>query len=196
MAKCVLFALLLATRASTQSPPPPVLVSLDTSLGAITIEVNVAKAPISAANFLKYVDGKLYDEGRFHRTVRPETETNKVHPIEVVQATRARRTEATPSFPPIPLERTNVTGLKHVDGAVSMARGTGADSAVADFFICIGAQPLLDFGGARNADGQGFAVFGRVVSGMDVVKKIQASPVRAGTQSLDPPIQILRATRK
>ena len=178
-----------------QAPPAPVLVVLETSLGAITIEVNVAKAPITSANFLRYLDAGLYDSGRFHRTVRPETETRKDVPIEVVQATRARRTPATPDFAPIALERTNVTGLTHVDGAVSMARA-GIDSAVADFFICIGAHPLLDFGGARNADGQGFAVFGRVVSGMDVVKKIQASPVRSGTQSLDPPIAILRAAKK
>lgn len=177
-----------------QAPAAPVLVVLETSLGAITIEVNVAKAPVTSANFLRYVDAGLYDSGRFHRTVRPGTETRKDLPIEVVQATRARRTPETPGFPPIPLERTSVTGLTHVDGAVSMARA-GIDSAVADFFICIGAQPLLDFGGARNADGQGFAVFGRVISGMDVVRKIQAAPVRPGSQSLDPPIAILRATR-
>ena len=179
-----------------QSPPAPVVVVFETSLGAITIEVNVAKAPVTAANFLKYVDASLYNGGRFHRTVRPDTETRKDVPIEVVQATRAPRTPDTPSFPAIPLERTNTTGLTHVDGAVSMARSTGADTAVADFFICIGAQPLLDYGGARNADGQGFAVFGRVLAGMDVVKKIQAAPVREGTQTLAPPIEILKAARK
>jgi peptidyl-prolyl cis-trans isomerase A (cyclophilin A) len=182
------------TSVLAQAPPAPVLVVLETSLGAITIEVDVAKAPVTAANFLHYVDAGLYDAGRFHRTVRPGTETRTDLPIEVVQATRARRTPATPGFPPIPLERTSATKLTHVDGAVSMARA-GINSAVADFFICIGAQPLLDFGGARNADGQGFAVFGRVVSGMDVVKKIQAAPVRSGTQSLEPPIAILRASR-
>lgn len=178
-----------------QAPAAPVLVVFETSLGAITIEVNVDKAPITAANFLKYVDGGLYNGGRFHRTVRPDTETRKDVPIEVVQASRAPRTTETPSFSPIALERTNMTGLTHVDGAVSMARGA-PDSAVADFFICIGPQPLLDFGGARNADGQGFAAFGRVVAGMDVVKKIQASTVSEGTQNLTPPIAILKATRK
>lgn len=199
MAKCtpITIAVLLATGAFAQAPAPasPVVVVLETTMGAIAIEVSVAKAPVTAANFLRYVDAGLYDAGRFHRTVRPETETNKEHPIEVVQATRARRTPETPGFPPIPLERTSVTGLTHVDGAVSMARA-GVDTGSADFFICIGAQPLLDFGGARNADGQGFAVFGRVISGMDVVKKIQAAPVRTGTQTLEPPIAILRAARK
>ena len=181
--------------AMAQTPVAPVLVVFETSLGAITIEVNVEKAPITSANFLKYVDDGLYTGGRFHRTVRPETETRKDVPIAVVQASRAPRTAETPGYPPIALERTNVTGLRHVDGAVSMARA-GADTATSDFFICIGAQPLLDFGGARNADGQGFAVFGRVVSGMDVVKKIQGAPVSAGTQNLDPPIRIEFARRK
>src|SRR5687767_4564315 len=189
MKAAIIFAVISAIQ------PAPVVVVFETSLGTITIEVNVAKAPVTAANFLKYVDGGLYTGGRFHRTVRPDTETRKDVPIEVVQATRAPRTPETPSFPAIPLERTSTTGLTHVDGAVSMARSTGADTGVADFFICIGPQPLLDFGGARNADGQGFAVFGRVVTGMDVVRKIQAAPVREGTQTLAPPIEILKAAR-
>ncbi len=186
---------LIGLMALVQGPAAPVVVVFETSLGSITIEVNVAKAPVTAANFLKYVDEGLYDGGRFHRTVRPDTETNKVHPIEVVQAGRAPRTPTTPGYPPIALEPTSVTGLAHVDGAVSMARA-GADTATSDFFICIGAQPLLDFGGARNADGQGFAVFGRVISGMDVVRKIQASPVRPGSQTLDPVVAIVKARRQ
>lgn len=190
-------ALLLLALLSQAAPARTGLVAVvfETTVGEIVIEVDTVRAPISSANFLKYVDGGLYTGGRFHRTVRPETETRKDVPIEVVQATRAPRTPETPGFPPIPLERTSVTGLTHVDGAVSMARA-GVDTAAADFFICIGAQPLLDFGGARNADGQGFAVFGRVVSGMDVVKKIQAAVVRPGTQNLDPPIAIVKATRR
>ncbi len=180
--------------AGWQGPVPPVAVVFETSLGAITIEVNLAKAPVTSANFLKYVDDGLYNGGRFHRTVRPETETRKDVPIEVVQAGRGPRTPETPGYPPIPLERTSVTGLVHVDGAVSMARA-GQDSATSDFFICIGPQPALDFGGARNADGQGFAVFGRVVSGMDVVKQIQVSPVRPGSQTLAPAIRIQSARR-
>ncbi len=191
----VILSALVVFRAIVQSPASPVVVVFDTSLGAITIEVNVAKAPVTAANFLKYVDEGLYTGGRFHRTVRPETETRKEHPIEVVQAGRAPRTPTTPGHPPIALEPTSVTGLRHVDGAVSMARG-GANTATSDFFICIGVQPLLDFGGARNADGQGFAVFGRVVSGMVVVKKIQASPVRSGSQMLDPVVVIVKAGRR
>jgi peptidyl-prolyl cis-trans isomerase A (cyclophilin A) len=95
----------------------------------------------------------------------------------------------------IPLERTNVTGLKHLDGTVSMGRST-PDTATDGFFICIGDQPELDFGGHRNADSQGFGAFGRVVAGMDVVKSIQAAAVAPNSQDIRPPIPIVRAYRK
>jgi peptidyl-prolyl cis-trans isomerase A (cyclophilin A) len=95
--------------------------------------------------------------------------------------------------PAIPLERTSVTGFRHLDGTISMARD-GPDTATSDFFICIGDQPALDFGGQRNPDGQGFAAFGHVVRGMDVVRAIQNAPAEG--QSLKPPIKILKAYRK
>jgi peptidyl-prolyl cis-trans isomerase A (cyclophilin A) len=82
--------------------------------------------------------------------------------------------------------------LKHKDGTISMARD-GPDTATSDFFICLGDQPELDFGGKRNPDGQGFAAFGRVVNGMDVVRKIQAAPAEG--QALKPPVKVLKATR-
>lgn len=173
--------------------PAPVRVVFETELGNITVDVDVTRAPVTAANFLKYVDDRYYDGGRFHRAVRPETENRADVPIQVVQAgiNPERRAAA---FPAIPLERTSATGVKHIDGAISMARG-GPDSARSDFFLCIGDQPELDFGGRRNADGQGFAAFGRVVAGMDVVRRIQMSPVRPTTETLDPPVKILRARR-
>jgi peptidyl-prolyl cis-trans isomerase A (cyclophilin A) len=196
----VLLAWTLAMPSARQSPAPApstatiVVVVLETDKGAIEIEIDPARAPITAANFLKYVDGGFYDAGEFHRTVRPDTETNRTHPIQVIQARRARGRQG---FPAIALERTSTTGLKHVNGAVSMARQTGQpDSATSDFFICIGDQPALDQGGGRNDDNQGFAAFGRVVSGMDVVRAIQASPVRPGTQTLQPPVRIVKAYRK
>ena len=95
--------------------------------------------------------------------------------------------------PAIALERTSVTGLRHRDGALSMAR-SGPDTAQSSFFICINDQPSLDFGGQRNKDGQGFAAFGRVTRGMDVVRRIQASP--AEKQALSPPIAIVRVRRR
>ncbi len=141
------------------------------------------------ANFLRYVRGGFYDGGRFHRTVTPDNQPGQSVKIEVVQAgvNPAREKE---EFAPIPLERTSVTGLRHVDGAISMARGE-PDTATSDFFVCIGDQPDLDFGGKRNPDGQGFAAFGRVVRGMDVVRRIQGSP--ASGQTLTPPVEILSA---
>ncbi len=196
---CGLGVVLSAACTSVPAAPsvPPVRVVFETTMGEIVIELNVAKAPATSASFLRYVDEGWYDNGRFHRTVRPDTETNTTHPIQVIQAGRRREQGRTPGIPAVVLERTRDTGLTHVDGAVSLARVAGQpDSGGSDFFIAIGAQPSLDFGGARNTDGQGFAVFGRVVSGMDVVKAIQAAPVRAGSQTLAPPISIVRARRQ
>ena len=174
-----------------QPRPSTVQVVFDTELGRFTVEVDAAHAPITAANFLKYVDDGSYDGGRFHRAVRPDTELRTDFPIQVIQAgIRGARRDA----PAIPLERTNATGLKHLDGAISMARN-GPDTATSDFFICIGDQPELDFGGRRNADGQGFGAFGRVVAGMDVVRKIQAAPVKEQTETLTPTIGIVKASR-
>jgi peptidyl-prolyl cis-trans isomerase A (cyclophilin A) len=112
--------------------------------------------------------------------------------IEVIQA-GVNPDRSRDGFPPIQLERTNTTGLRHVDGAISMARGQ-PDSATSGWFICINDQPSLDFGGARNPDGQGFAAFGRVVQGMDVVRKIHGAP-NTDAQRLTPPIKILNAAR-
>jgi len=200
----VLISLMIAAASASVEPQrPPVRVVFETEKGAITIEVDVQHAPVSAANFLKYVDAGAYDGGRFHRSVRPDTEINAENPIQVIQGAR---NAAKPVLPAIALERTSVTGLKHLDGTVSMAR-RGPDTATDEFFICIGAQPSLDFDGKRNADGQGFAAFGRVVSGMNVVKAIQAAPVAdapAGSpasaagkksQTLAPPIAIVKARR-
>jgi peptidyl-prolyl cis-trans isomerase A (cyclophilin A) len=189
------FAVLVAMTAATPADEPkatPVRVLIKTELGDIEAELDAAKAPATVANFLKYVDGKFYDGGRFHRTVTPANQpANKVK-IEVVQA-GTNPEFAKKDFPPIKLERTKDTGLSHKDGTLSMARD-GPDTATSDFFVCIGDQPELDFGGKRNPDGQGFAAFGRVTKGMDVVKKIQAAP--ADGQTLKPPVKIVSVTRR
>jgi len=171
----------------------PALVSLETSLGTIVLEVDVARAPLTAANFLRNVDAGRYDGARFHRTVTiaPDNQADKRVKIEVIQAGVAPERSAE-DFAPIALERTRDTGLAHRDGCLSMARD-GPDTATSDFFLCIGDQPELDFGGRRNPDGQGFAVFGRVVAGMDVVRAIHRSPAEG--QTLTPPVAIRRAFR-
>ena len=112
--------------------------------------------------------------------------------IEVIQGAPSAERERS-SFAPIAIETTASTGLKHLDGTLSMARA-GPNSATSAFFICIGPQPALDFGGARNADGQGFAAFGQVTAGMDVVRAIQRSS--ADGQKLTPPIVILDIVRR
>ena len=181
----------LAFGVHAQPSAAPVKVMVETDAGTITLEIDLAHAPVTGANFLKYVDGGFYDGGRFHRTVTMDNQpTNKVK-IEVIQGAASAEREKD-YFAPIALERTSVTGLSHVDGALSMARD-GPDTARDEFFICIGPQPSLDFGGARNPDGQGFAVFGRVTSGMDVVRKIQAGA--AEKQALRPPVKIIRVKR-
>ncbi len=178
-----------------QAGPDPVIVRIETPLGNIDVAVDAAHAPVTSANFLKYVDGHFYDGGRFHRATRPDNYTPTLPnrpPMEIIQAgiNPDRRKDA---FPPIPLERTSVTGLKHVVGTISMARGNLADTAVSDFFICLDDQPSLDFGGHRFDDGQEAAAFGHVVKGMDVVRRIQEQPVQG--QSLNPPVPITRIAR-
>src|SRR5262249_46337598 len=148
-----------------------VTVRIETALGTIDVAVDPVHAPITAANFLRYVDGGFYDGGRWHRTVTMDNQPNDAVRIEVIQA-GINPDRLDDRFDPIPLERTTLTGLAHRDGTISMARST-PDSAISDFFICIGDQPSLDFGGARNPDGQGFAAFGQVLRGMDVVRAIQ-----------------------
>lgn len=162
-------------------------VVLQTQLGAIELDIDSQRAPATAANFLQYVRDGAYTGGIFHRTVTPSNQPDNKIRIEVVQASIK---PGAALHPPIKLERTSSTGLRHVNGAISMARD-GPDSATGDFFICIGAQPELDFGGKRNPDGQGFAAFGRVVRGMEVVKRIQQS--RAEGQKLTPAVTILNA---
>jgi peptidyl-prolyl cis-trans isomerase A (cyclophilin A) len=191
-------ALVLVAPAWTVAQNRNEVVVFETEKGAIEVEVDTAHAPATAANFLKYVDGGFYAGGSVNRAVRPDNTTRHDVEIQVIQfqMNPARQPDR---FPPIALERTSVTGLRHVDGALSMARN-GPDTATASFSIVIGDQPEMDFGGRRNADGQGFAVFGRVVRGMDVVRAIQASPTGPagpyGSESLAPPIKILGASRR
>lgn len=176
-----------------------VAVRLDTPFGLIDLAIDTVRAPITAANFLKYVDAGLYDGGGFHRVTRPDNYTAAPPDrpaMEIIQG-RMNQSRRSEGFPAIGLERTTVTGLKHVAGVVSMARGA-PDTARSDFFILLDDQPSLDFGGKRFDDGQGAAAFGRVVAGMDVVRKIQQQgPLQAPPQQqyLVTPVPITKATR-
>lgn len=181
---CVLL-LLLTCSALAQSQTE---VIIQTTLGEIKVRLAQEQAPKTCANFLRYVDRGLFSNARFHRTVTltPDNQPHSEVKIEVIQAglDPGREDEA---LPPIALERTSTTGLSHSDGTISMAR-LEPDTASSEFFICVGEQPELDYGGRRNPDGQGFAAFGRVIEGMDVVRAIHRSP--ADGQTLSPPILI------
>jgi peptidyl-prolyl cis-trans isomerase A (cyclophilin A) len=195
--------LVLAGTGPRAQTPGEVPVRIETALGNIDIAVDTAHAPITAANFLKYVDARLYDGGRFHRATRPDNYTPALPdrpPMAIIQG-GINPEPAREGFPPIPLERTSVTGLKHVIGTVSMARQPQADTARSDFFICLDDQPSLDFGGKRFDDAQGAAAFGHVVAGLDVVRTIQQQPTNKdaetamGRQTLTPPIAISHLSR-
>lgn len=162
---------------------------MNTDAGGIVIEVYPQKAPVTVANFLRGVDAGLYDGSTFFRVVTLENQPGQDVKIEVIQGGDVAEEK---SFPAIAHETTRQTGILHKDGAVSMARGAPG-TASSSFFICVNDQPELDFGGRRNPDGQGFAAFGRVISGMDVVKKIQN--MDAKNQRLVNPVTITSIRR-
>ncbi len=167
------------------------LVAIETDAGEIIVRVDEARAPQTAGQFLKIVDLGLYKESAFYRVVREDNQDTGQVKITVIQG-GLELSGRDSMIAPIPHESTKETGIRHQNGTISMARAEPG-TATSEFFICIGPQPELDFGGRRNPDGQGFAAFGRVILGMDIVRKIQAMP--ADGQMLTPPVQIHSITR-
>ena len=165
----------------TQQPT----VVLETDQGSIVLELYPEKAPVSVGNFFKYIDEKRAEKAEFFRTVTLENQPRDSIKIEVVQARLL--VDKDKMLPSIPHETTAETGLLHKDGTVSMARAEPG-TAAHHFFICINDQPQLDFGGKRNPDGQGFAAFGCVIKGMDVVRKIHQMPAEG--QYLKEPVLV------
>lgn len=170
-------------------------VKLTTEKGDIVLELYPDKAPITVANWLRYVDNKRYDNSTFYRASHPPGNFD----YGVVQG--GLENNPAKIFPPIKLEPTSVTGLKHLDGSISMGR-LAPNSATSDYFICIGDSPYLDSDPTKPGDNAGYATFGRVIEGMDVVKAILASPVSPtlGTgamkgQMLAPRIKLMTARR-
>ena len=176
------------------------IIRIETGAGDVVVRLDLERAPITARNFLRYVDADAYDGASFYRVTRPENDPM----IEVIQGglILRREDESAPNvvaaFPPIEHETTEVTGISHSNGAISMARAEPG-TATTEFFITIGDNPELDYGGIRNPDGQGFAAFGRVIEGMDVVRRIQGSDTDEagayGAQSLRTPIEINAISR-
>lgn len=182
---------------NVSSQDSQVNVLMTTSLGEIEIELYQDRAPITVQNFIALIDGSHLNGGSFYRTVSYEND-NGLPKIEVIQG---GLNQVSSPFPPIAHESTLQTGILHEDGTLSMARGE-VGSASSEFFICIGDQPGLDHGQARNADMQGFAAFGKVVRGMNVVRAINvaATDISAGTeyqrgQIIAQPIAITSVTR-
>ncbi|MEQ8934385.1 MAG: peptidylprolyl isomerase [Amphiplicatus sp.] len=178
---------------------------MKTERGDIVFEIYPGRTPVTAANFLAYVDEGLYSGAKFYRATRPDNDPM----IEVVQGglwAPWREGEDGYDFaaprPEIAHETTEFSGLSHTYGVLSMARDAPG-TAASEFFISIGDNAELDFAGARNPDGQGFAAFGRVVEGMDVVRAIQSGETGASLggdimagQLLDEPVAILSVTRE
>jgi peptidyl-prolyl cis-trans isomerase A (cyclophilin A) len=175
--------------AQSSKTNPAVLIKTD--LGDIKVQIFAEKAPITGANFLRYVDAGLYKGTSFYRVVRLDNQPKSTIQIEIIQGGIGFSDESRP-FPAIEHETTAKTGILHKDGVISMARSEPG-TATSEFFICIGDQPELDFGGKRNPDGQGFAAFGRVIEGMDVVRKIQQQPDQS--QMLKQPVVIQNIER-
>ena len=170
---------------------------MSTDKGDIEIDIFVDKAPITATNFLQLVDGGHLDGGTFYRVVNYANDKGSPK-IEVIQG---GLNSGEGPFPPIDHETTEQTGVLHIDGVISMARGD-VGTATTEFFIVIGEQPALDYGEVRNPDKQGFAAFGKVVSGMDVVRAINESPADGAAESdytkgqiLTEPVKIISVKR-
>ena len=149
-------------------------VVMETELGAIIMDLYQKRAPSTVNNFLRYLDEKRFQDAHFYRAVHLNNQPANDILIEVIQGGLGIDPHSMELLP-IEHETTKKTGIKHEDGTISMAR-LEPGTASSEFFICINDQPQLDFGGMRNPDGQGFAAFGKVTSGMNIVKKIQMKP--------------------
>ncbi len=151
---------------------PATMVLIRTDLGEISVEIYSEKAPVTASNFLSHVKQGNYTNSMFYRVVRMDNQPQSQIKIEVIQG-GLFHDETLDTIATIRHESTQETGILHTNGVISMAR-MGPGTASTEFFICVGDQPSLDYEGKRNPDGQGFAAFGKVVKGMDVVRSIQA----------------------
>jgi peptidyl-prolyl cis-trans isomerase A (cyclophilin A) len=188
-----------AATANAAAPSAPigdtVRVRLDTEAGPILLELDHRHAPVTTENFIAYVDQHRFDNTVFYRS------SHAPHDAAHGFIQGGIRHNYRLLLPPIPLEPTSRTGLRHLDGTISMARTT-PDSAMGDFVISIGAQPGMDAGPNAPGDHLGYATFGRVVEGMDVVRRIHAMATdpHAGSGSmrgemLSPPVRIISARR-
>ncbi|KQN34161.1 peptidylprolyl isomerase [Sphingomonas sp. Leaf407] len=179
-----------AAQSATRATPGYIRVRFDTSAGPIIVALDAKRTPATTKNFLAYVDDGRFDDTVFYRSARRKSDPK----LGFVQG--GIRTDARRILPPFPHERTDRTGVRHVDGAISMARRPEANSAGGNFVLLVGAMTSMD----AKGDFDGYAAFGRVVGGMATVKKILAVPTGGGLDAMKgqmilDPVRILRARR-
>ena len=178
----------------SSSDPAIPHVLIHTQAGDIEVELYARQAPKTAAAFLSYVDSGFYKNSSFYRVLNDDNQSSDAPKSELIQGGIWKtRYQKAVSLPGIPHETTRQTHILHKDGVISLAR-TAPGTATTEFFICIGDQPGFDYGGDNNPDGQGYAAFGKVVKGLDIVQHIYARP--ENNQSFDPPITIYNIVRK
>lgn len=187
---CSLVALLTTSCGGNKSPYPQVVIR--TTMGDIEVEVYPEKAPITANAFLRYVDSGYYTKGAFYRVLLQEGMSASNNAGLIQGGMWPADGQPAKELPGITHETTQKTGLSHTDGTISLAR-TKPGTANTEFFICIGNQTQFDYGNDQNGDKEGFAAFGKVISGMDVVRKMQLAP--ANGESFTPRIEIKKIER-
>jgi peptidyl-prolyl cis-trans isomerase A (cyclophilin A) len=184
----LVFILLFASCTSKKTGNPHV--EITTRFGDVELELFPQQAPVTVAAFLSYIDSGYYDKSSFYRVLVDEDQPTYAPKSEIIQGgVWKANSQLLSKIPGIAHEPTQQTKLSHTDGTISLAR-LAPGSAHTEFFICVGDQPGFDFGGQNNPDGQGYAAFGRVIKGMDVVRRMYAAPERDG--ELTPQIYIHR----
>jgi peptidyl-prolyl cis-trans isomerase A (cyclophilin A) len=191
--RAILIAFLLVIISCSSNKYKNPHIEIQTRLGDIEVELYPDKAPKSVAAFLSYVDSGFYKNSSFYRILNDENQPSNAPKSELIQGgiwkTNYKKSS---TLPGIPHETTQQTGILHKDGVISLARQEPG-TATTEFFICVGDQPGFDFGGENNADKQGYAAFGKVVKGMDIVRQIYRRPEE--DQAFTPPVDIYNIVR-
>ncbi|MBL0881943.1 MAG: peptidylprolyl isomerase [Chitinophagaceae bacterium] len=188
----LLLSILIACKQPVNSVNPRVVI--ETKYGEIELELYADRAPATTAAFLSYVDSGFYENTSFYRVLNVNNQPSNAPKTEILQGGLWRtKNEKARSITGIPHESTGKTGVKHKDGVISVAR-LAPGTAGSEFFICIDDQPGLDEGGENVEDKLGYAAFGKVIKGMNIVRKIYMQNDR--NQYLDPPVAIYNVRRK
>ncbi len=186
----ILFCFVAACSSSKNGNP---VVEIRTNFGDIEVELFPKQAPNTVAAFLSYIDSGYYKNAAFYRVLRDDEQPTDAPKSELIQGGIWQTNyKLAATIPGIPHESTQETKILHKNGTISLARSEPG-TANTEFFICVGDQPGFDYGGANNPDGQGYAAFGRVIKGMDVVRKIYNAPEQDGT--FDPLVYITKMKR-